>query len=44
LHLDLGEPYLLLKEVHYSDQDNLLGVSEVRVRDRFLRFEVLRRR
>jgi GntR family transcriptional regulator len=44
LHLELREPYLLLKEAHYSDQDNLLGVSEVRVRDRFLRFEVLRRR
>jgi GntR family transcriptional regulator len=44
LHLELGEPYLLLKEAHYSEQDNLLGVSEVRVRDRFLRFEVLRRR
>jgi DNA-binding GntR family transcriptional regulator len=44
LRLDVGEPYLQLKEAHYSEQDAFLGVSEVRVHDRFLRFEVLRRR
>jgi DNA-binding GntR family transcriptional regulator len=40
----LGEPYILLHEVHYSAQSNLLGISEVHVRDRFLRFKSLRRR
>jgi DNA-binding GntR family transcriptional regulator len=44
LDLQVGEPYLLLKEAHYSDKGTLLGLSEIRVRDRFLRFEVLRRR
>jgi GntR family transcriptional regulator len=44
LHLKVGEPYLLLREGHYSEQNTFLGASEVRVRDRFLRFEVLRRR
>jgi GntR family transcriptional regulator len=44
LDLSIGDPYLLLNEAHYSDKETVLGVSEVHVRDRFVRFEVLRRR
>ena len=44
LKQDAGEPYVLLREVHYSERNTFLGVSEIHVRDRFLRFHVVRHR
>ncbi len=44
LKQEAGEPYLLLREAHYSEGNTFLGVSEIHVRDRFLRFQVVRHR
>jgi GntR family transcriptional regulator len=37
-----GEPYLLLRETHYSEGGALLGFSLVHVNDRFVRFRLYR--
>ena len=42
LQLEAGEPYLLLKETHYSDTGQTLGFSYIHVNDRFVRFRLYR--
>jgi GntR family transcriptional regulator len=44
LRQEEGEPYVLLREAHYSERETFLGVSEIHLRDRFLRFQLMRRR
>lgn len=44
LGLKAGEPYLLLKESHYSDTGLPLGFSFIHVNDRFVRFRLYRGR
>ncbi len=39
-----GEPYLLLKESHYSDTGLPLGFSFIHVNDHFVRFRLYRGR
>ena len=42
LELKPGEPYLLLKETHYSDTGLTLGFSFIHVNDHFVRFRLYR--
>lgn len=42
LQLEAGEPYLLLKETHYSDTGTTLGFSLIHVNDHFVRFRLYR--
>jgi DNA-binding GntR family transcriptional regulator len=42
LQLKPGEPYLLLKETHYSDTGAMLGFSFIHVNDHFVRFRLYR--
>jgi DNA-binding GntR family transcriptional regulator len=42
LQLEPGEPYLLLKETHYSDTGGTLGFSFIHVNDHFVRFRLYR--
>lgn len=44
LALEPGTPYLELWETHYSSSNALIMVSQIHVVDRFLRFNVVRRR
>jgi GntR family transcriptional regulator len=44
LRLKAGEPYLLLKESHYSDVGLPLGFSFIHVNDHFVRFRLYRGR
>ncbi len=42
LRLQQGEPYLLLKETHFSETGSTLGFSHIHVNDRFVRFRLYR--
>ncbi len=42
LRLQQGEPYLLLKETHFSETGATLGFSHIHVNDRFVRFRLYR--
>jgi len=42
LGLKLAEPYLLLKETHFSQSDAILGFSLIHVNDHFVRFRLHR--
>jgi GntR family transcriptional regulator len=42
LQLTAGEPYLLLKETHYSENGAVLGFSFIHVNDHFVRFRLYR--
>jgi GntR family transcriptional regulator len=44
LGLEAGQPYILLREIHYSESGTRLGFSAIHVNDRFVRFELIRRR
>lgn len=42
LRIELSEPYLLLKETHYSASGKTLGFSLIHVNDHFVRFQLHR--
>ena len=44
LRMKAGEPYLLLRETHFSLSDAVLGFSLIHVNDRFVRFRLYRGR
>ncbi len=44
LGLEPNQPCILLREVHYSEFGIALGFSAIHVNDRFVRFELIRRR
>lgn len=44
LGLEPTQPCILLREVHYSEMGTALGFSAINVNDRFVRFELIRRR
>jgi GntR family transcriptional regulator len=42
LRMKPGEPYMLLKETHFSETGTTLGFSHIHVNDRFVRFRLYR--
>jgi GntR family transcriptional regulator len=44
LGLSRTQPCIMLREIHYSESGKALGFSEINVNDRFVRFELIRRR